>query len=323
MNQFQLLKRKEIDEQKWNSLINVSVNSLPYALSYYLDAVAENWEAIVLNDYEAVMPLVWLRKFGFKCLYQPYYCQQLGVFSEKILSPQKHNEFITAAQKFPYININLNPSAKIIADEFSFTRKKNLLLDLSNDYAALRKNYSENHRRNILKAEKRKLQFLEEATLLPFQKFYLENVKHTKEIFKPQHEKIFKALTKILVAKRTAKIFSAVDEEGNLLAATFLLFHQNRIINLINTSSALGKKNGASHFLFDQIIQKFSSHPSVIASQALRAKQSTSNYGELIFDFEGSSIVSIARFYEGFGAQEEVFYNYHTTIAKKLRQRFQ
>ncbi len=61
MNQLRVLKRKEIDEQKWNALIQTSVQSLPYALSYYLDAVAENWEAIVVGDYEASMPFVWLR----------------------------------------------------------------------------------------------------------------------------------------------------------------------------------------------------------------------------------------------------------------------
>ena len=33
-------------------------------------------------------------------------------------------------------------------------------------------------------------------------------------------------------------------------------------------------------------------------------------------------VAGIARFYEGFGAQEEFFYNYHTTIISKLSQRF-
>ena len=303
MNGLRILKRKQIDEQKWNALIGDSVYSLPYALSYYLDAVAENWEAIVLNDYEAVMPLVWLRKLGFKCLYQPYYCQQLGIFSKEISSVDVMSEFINTAQQFPYVNINLNPSAKIIADKFSFKKKKNLLLDLNREYETVRKKYSENHRRNILKAEKNKLEFSETVELKQFQKFYLENINRKKENFKQQHEKIFKSLTKILEANETGKIFGIKNREGKLVAAVMLLTHQNRMINIINTSSAEGKKNGASHFLFDQLIQKFSRT-------------------ENILDFEGSSIPTIARFYEGFGAREEIFCNYHTTLIKKLSQRF-
>jgi len=303
MNGLRILKRKEIDEQKWNALIHVSLQSLPYALSYYLDAVAENWEAVVLNDYEAVFPLVWLRKFGFKCLYQPYYCQQLGVFSKKNLSVATMKEMLIAAQAFPYVNINLNPSAKIIAGEFALKQKKNLLLDLNEEYTTLRKKYSENHRRNISKAEKNKLNFFEDVELKQFQKFYLENVNRAKENFKPQHEKIFKAITKTLLANGTGKIVAAKNEEGKLTAAVMLFVHQNRIITIINTSSAQGKRNGASHFLFDKLIQKVSST-------------------ENILDFEGSSVATIARFYEGFGAREETFYNYHTNIISKLSQRF-
>ena len=303
MKQLRILKRKEIDEQKWNALIYSSVNSLPYALTYYLDAVAENWDAVVLDDYKAVLPLVWVRKLGFKCLYQPYYCQQLGIFSKENLSAATMTEMLAQTHQFAYVNINLNPSAEIIADEFSFKKKKNLLLDLNREYSVIRKKYSENHRRNIAKAEKNKLQFSEEVELKQFQQFYLENVNRTKENFKPQHEKIFKALAKVLVANNTARIFAIRAEEKKLVAAVMLLIHQNRIINIINTSSVDGKKSGASHLLFDKIIQKFSNT-------------------EKVLDFEGSSVPTIARFYEGFGSQEETFYNYHTTIAKKLSQRF-
>ncbi len=303
MKQLRILSRKEIDERKWDTLINSSVDSLPYALSYYLDAVAENWEALVLNDYEAVMPLVWLRKFGFKCLYQPYYCQQLGIFGKEILTKEMMKEMLIATQKFPYININLNPSIKIVADEFSFKKKKNLLLDLNKEYSAIRKNYSENHKRNISKAEKNELEFSEDVELNQFQGFYLKNINRKKENFKPQHEKIFKLLTKTVIANGTGKVFITKNKEGELVAAVMLLFHRNRIINIINTSSLEGKKTGASHFLFNSFIQKFSNSQNIL-------------------DFEGSSIPTIGRFYEGFGAQEEIFYNYHTTLIKKLSQHF-
>ena len=67
MNEIRFLKRNEINERAWNECVEKSVYSLPYAYVWYLDAVAENFDALVLNNYEAVFPLVWLKKFGIKC----------------------------------------------------------------------------------------------------------------------------------------------------------------------------------------------------------------------------------------------------------------
>jgi hypothetical protein len=303
MNQLKLIKRKDIDEQKWNRLVAAAFNGLPYAFSWYLDDVAENWDALVLRDYEAGMPLVWLRKMGLKCLYQPYYCQQLGVFSSAVLSVDLQAEFLGETSAYAYVNINLNPAAQVLEMQLSLKRKRNLLLNLDQEYASIRKKYSDNHRRNIGKAEKGGQQFAEQIGLKDFQQFYLQNINPAKENFKPQHEKIFKKLTQTLVTNGYGQIFAAKDKEGNLTAALMLLKHKNRLINVINTSSAEGKQTGASHFLFDRLIHKFSGRAN-------------------IFDFEGSSIASIARFYEGFGPTEEVFYNYQNTILKRASQLF-
>jgi hypothetical protein len=304
VNNIRFLKRKEIDDRRWNETINASVNSLPYALTWYLDAVSENWDALVLNDYDAVMPLVWLRKFGIKCLYQPYYCQQLGLFSTEKITAGLYRDFLqTASTQFSYIHINLNPSAALVAEKFALLKKKNLLLPLGNDHASLQKEYSGSHKRNITKAQKASLVFSTQCDLKSFQKFYLENVNHTKENFKPKHEKIFKKLTQLLITNGHGVIFTARDTSNNLQASVLLVIHKKRLIGIINTSSASGKKQGASHFLFDHIIQKFSG-------------------SEFILDFEGSSIATIARFYEGFGAIEEIFYCFKNTLLKNISQRF-
>jgi hypothetical protein len=299
----QLLKRNEIDEHKWDACITRSINGLLYAYSWYLDSVAENWDALVIGNYETVMPLVWLKKLGVKCLYQPYYCQQLGVFGNS-LSAKTQSEFLKQTnQFFPYININLNPSASVIAESFGLKPKKNLLLDLNNPFSAIKNNYKDNHRRSIQKAVRAEVTFSEKTTLAAFQKFYLQNIDRQKESFKPQHEKIFKRLTKTAVENGSGKIYTVSDNAGNLLSGSVILFHQNRLINIISTSSAAGKSTGASHFLFDRIIGKFSD-------------------SETVLDFEGSSIPGVARFYQGFGAFEVPFYNYKTTILSNIRQRF-
>lgn len=302
MNVLTKIKRHQIDEQKWDQLISEATHSLPYAYSYYLDAVAENWEVVVLNDYEAALPLVWLKKMGVKCLYQPYYCQQLGFFSVKKLSPNVLKQMLAKAAGFPFAQINLNPSAESIAAECGLVPKKNLLLPLHLSYTEMRAQFSENHRRNIAKAEKLKCRFSEIEDVTAFQKFYLQNINPQKEKFAPKHHDIFNRLTQTLTERKMTKIFAVYSNTNTLLAASMILVHRHRLINMINTSSPEGKKNGGSHFLFSNIICRYANSAHVL-------------------DFEGSSIPGIARFYEGFGARQETFFTYRSAIARVLSQR--
>ncbi|MDB5282642.1 MAG: hypothetical protein JWO06_1717, partial [Bacteroidota bacterium] len=193
--------------------------------------------------------------------------------------------------------------ASAVSDVFGFLPKKNLLLSLKSNYNQLISQFTGSHRRNIAKAEKKGLAFIEDAALKQVQKFYIENVNPQKENFKPKHAAIFKALTSELVKREKAKIFAAIDDSGKLLAAVVVIIHHNRLIGIINTSSIPGKQIGASHFVFDNIIKKYAAT-------------------DLVLDFEGSSIPGIARFYEGFGAQEERFFNYQHTIIRRLTNVF-
>ena len=70
------------------------------------------WQSIgmhlCLNDYEAVMPLTWNKKYGFYYLYQPAFTASLGVFGKNI-DEQLVEEFLEAIPaKFKLIEISLN-----------------------------------------------------------------------------------------------------------------------------------------------------------------------------------------------------------------------
>ncbi len=85
------LKRQEIDPAKWDACIDKAPNGLVYAYSFYLDNMARQWDALVWNDYEAVMPLTWNKNWGIKYLYQPPLTQQLGIFCG--MEPESQKEF--------------------------------------------------------------------------------------------------------------------------------------------------------------------------------------------------------------------------------------
>jgi hypothetical protein len=60
------VKRKDLDLNKYDACINNAINSRIYGYSWYLDIVADNWDVLVLNDYEALMPLPWRQKYFIK-----------------------------------------------------------------------------------------------------------------------------------------------------------------------------------------------------------------------------------------------------------------
>src|SRR5512133_3076648 len=105
------LRHQDIDKKKWDNCINTAVNRLPYALSWWLDCVSGGWEALVMDDYKALMPLPCKKKLGFEYLVQPFYTQQLGIFADddKILSDT--NQFLKEIpSKYRLVQMQLNDS---------------------------------------------------------------------------------------------------------------------------------------------------------------------------------------------------------------------
>src|SRR5687768_1600053 len=78
------VSRDALDVKKWNACIDRAANGLVYGYSFYLDHMALQWDALVLNDYEAVMPLTYNKKYGISYLYQPFLTAQLGVFGKTV-----------------------------------------------------------------------------------------------------------------------------------------------------------------------------------------------------------------------------------------------
>ena len=80
----QYVPYQHIDKRKWDACIDNAGNGLIYGCSFYLDAMAKHWDALVLGDYEAVMPLTWNKKYGIHYLYQPFFTSSLGLFGKNI-----------------------------------------------------------------------------------------------------------------------------------------------------------------------------------------------------------------------------------------------
>jgi hypothetical protein len=148
------LQHHEIDKERWDDCIRRSFNGIIYAYSWYLDVVHPGWEALVKADYSTVMPLTGGKKLGVRYLYNPFFIQQLGVFSVARLTPDAVKEYLDAVPAhYRYIEINLNTFNHPEENGFRFKHNVNHELDMIGAYEMLRKEYSDNTKRNIKKAQ--------------------------------------------------------------------------------------------------------------------------------------------------------------------------
>lgn len=286
----QYLNSESVHREKWDTCIEKSSNGRAYSLTYYLDAICDNWDALVLNDYEAVMPLPWNSRFGIHSIYPPFFAQQLGITSINALNENQVKQFLeTIPNRYKRVQLYVNAHNDFNFKDYKKTTRTNLLLNLDQGYESIRKNYSSNTKRNITKAEKNKLTILEDQDPKQLIKTARLEVPHTLVNYT---EKDFGNLSQLLyksIHGGMGQIMTVLDEGNRISAQGFFLNFKGRITNIFPVASSVGRQNGAMFLLLDAIIK--------------------ANCGtNFLLDFEGSQDSNVGRFYRGFGAVEKPYF---------------
>ncbi len=282
----QYLSHEEINKEKWDKCIRHAFNGNMYALSWYLDVVHNQWEALVENDYERVMPLTGAKKFGIWYLFQPFFTQQLGVFSTHILNAEIVNHFIEQIpEKYRFAQINLNFHNRPVARGFKLFPQKDYLLDLIQSYRKLSSNYSKNTRRNLKKARASNLTLNKGLRPEVLVKLFRENKGRDVKHWKNQHYLRLQHLMYTAVYHGSAVLYGVYSANNALCAGAFFLKSHNRLVFLFSATNDCGRETGAMTFLIDSVISEWAS-------------------SQVVLDFEGSNNPDLARFYRGFGAKE-------------------
>src|SRR5687768_289593 len=82
MEEIKIIPHASIDQKKWDKFIHSSSFPLVFASSFYLNGTAPGWDALVLGDYKAVMPLTASKKLNVAYLHQPPFTSQLGIYGD-------------------------------------------------------------------------------------------------------------------------------------------------------------------------------------------------------------------------------------------------
>ncbi len=287
MTEITFTKNKDINTQKWDNCIEQAANRKIYALSWYLDIVAENWDALIFGDYEFVMPIPNNKKFGIPYIIQPPYCQQLGIFPKATEEIQE--EFMKQVTKrFKYIHYFFNAAYDLLPNSaFTLLNRTNLVLPLIQDYISIANEFTKHTKRNLKVAKTAKVEVVKGLRADEYMKIKKENLK-TKASDKAL-QKLYLLINNTITSGR-GTIYGAYSDVNNLCSAAFILFDGNRVYYLNAFSTDEGRENRAMYAIVDSIIKEFAGSGRIL-------------------DFEGSMVEGVARFYKGFGAlQEKYFY---------------
>ena len=277
-------QRDEIDIAKWDECINKASNGLIYAYSFYLDHSADNWDALVLNDYEAVMPLPWRKKFRIYYLYQPYFIAQLGVFGRNITADLLEEFLKAIPSKFKLWEFSLNQGNLFQLKGYPLFQRVNYMLPLNQPYEKLYGNYRENIRRNIKKSFQYGCAIGTDIDVNDI----IELAKLHPNTASENEFKKFQQLYLILKEQSMARAYGVFSNRNELLASCVFTFSHNRAYYILVGNHPNGRTLGASNALIDAFIKD-------------HAEQ------DLLLDFEGSDICNLAFFYSSFGASEEKY----------------
>jgi hypothetical protein len=282
--EIQHLNHQQIDKKQWDQLIMHAPGSTLYGQSWYLDAVCPGWQALVTGDYSRVMPLTTRKKFGFSYLYQPVLSQQLGIFSRVRLKPEEVNEFLTAIPPvFKLIEISLNdqnPPGTV----FPVKKHTTLKLNLNHPYTQIQERYSENTRRNLKKAAQENLRFRTNITLPEFLELLKKDRSAGADILgSMKNRPALLRLVPALLNRNAGMICGVRNRHGHLLTAALVGQDKGFHYYLAPAMNEEGRETRAMFYLIDRYIHLHAGLPAT-------------------FDFEGSDIESVARFYKGYGA---------------------
>lgn len=281
------IKRKDLDTTKYNACIENALNTRVYAFSWYLDIVADNWDVLVYGDYEAVMPVPWRQKFFIKYVYQPFWLLQIGIYyTDTKISLDLFLKYLKKRFLFAELRMNTGNTFSIY-QEFR-SRSTMQVISLEESYESIYHNYNRNRKRDLKKAILAELVEKWGDDPVKLVDLFRENVgQRTTDIKEVDYDKLLRVM-QVSIEKSVGEILCVYDANNNLVASSFFLNYQERATEVVCSTDFSNRNNGANTFFNDRAIFRYHQ-----------------NYK--IFDFGGSTMKNIAKYYRSFGARDEYY----------------
>jgi len=284
----------EADHIKWDRCIENAANGLIFGRRMYLDIMTDRWNAVIIGDYEAVIPLPWRKNLLIPYYYKVPFIPQAGIFGSFDAAIYRQlRKCIFSRVKFGDLLLNYDNAA--FAKHLRANQLTNMVLDLTPPYSDLLRNFSRDMERQVKKAAKHKMQYA-----------HGHNVKHAVALFRKRYESRIQRVRPIdferftglcLFLQQAGHVFirKVSDPSGKMLAAGLFMIDGKRIYNMMNIAMPDSRARSANYYLFDQLIVEFAG-------------------SGLTLDFEGSEVPALRRFYSDFGGVNQPYFRYRKMI---------
>ncbi len=285
------VSRKDLDLEKYTECLNNSVNYRIYAEYWYLDAlVGSHWDCYVLNDYEAILPLPFVKKFGIKIITQPIYCQQLGVFHQENFSKETFKLFEKKLHRNLVRAYNFNEENTEMFEPKG-EKRVNQVLDISFSFKTIFDQTYKDRKKDFKRNNAQEFKIVQETNINKFIEILISNHSFTNKLDLNYFRNF---LNNGYIPKQLTQ-FSLLTIDNKVSCSALLLQSQERVILL---SSARDKKietKGSFAFLIYKIIEHFSEN-------------------QYILDFEGSSLKGVQEFNNSFKAIKKYYTVYKSLL---------
>jgi len=285
------LNNSDINFVRWDNCINNAINGNLFAYSWYLNILCDDWEALVLGNYDYVMPLLVKKRWNNTIFYTSKLGIRLGVFSNKLISEEIVQKFIDAIPKNKsLINISLNAYNQLKSKNIKIF--SNYEIDLIKSHKRISENYSNQFQKDLDIAKKNKLSVVK--GLLPNDLINFSKSKNV--ISKPRLNTNDIQKLRMIMAYcfryNLGEAFGVYDSHNTIQAAAFFIQSKKKIYLLYAANSKIGIQTNAFHLLIDKYIEQHSEKDLTLSIENIITKFSR-------------------EFYTGLGAKEYKFQQYY------------
>lgn len=304
MANFNVRYINEEEFDKWNNFVEQSPQGTLFSKTEWLKAVCSEFKILVVEENNQFIGGIAL-PFTYGKLYRtPKLTPQLGILLSKPSNKAKYSTIlsketeiiVSILQKLPQyrqfdynFNYNFTNFLPFIWEEYNTDVRYTYVIDDLKDLDKVYSNFQYDIKYSINKAVKSNIKVVSDLSI---EEFYEINIKTFKRqgIEMPYSFEFLKNLDDKLNAKKCRKILFAIDENNNILAATYIIYDARCAYYLMGGSDPQYRNSGVQTLLIWESI-KFASEVSER------------------FDFEGSSVKNIETYFRKFGGKQKIIHN--------------
>lgn len=262
--------------------MEISQLPTPYHLPNYLDIIAPKWKNIDINGLH--YPVCSSRHWPFRMLEQPLLSQYFALNGEK---PANENDYLALldllSRQFHYVDIQLPWVFSRLPKNWIQQQRMSYRLALPEQPEMLEAGFHSHLKRQLKKAQN--LRWVENPPLDAFMAFLIEELGKKANLPPVFYQRARQLLS---APALNWKRYAVYNSQQEILAVCALFEPEKLSIYQLAAGSEAGKKVGAMPFL---------------VAECLKSRCGSGR----IFDFEGSMIPGLQRFYSEFGAKPYIY----------------